>query len=53
MTQDMKDKDFVAPIIDVSNQSAFVVADIENNADSNVVRVPPTGFNISEVLPIR
>jgi hypothetical protein len=49
----MQNKDLVAPIIDVSNQPAFVVADVKNNAYSNIVAVPPAPLDVSEMVPIR
>jgi hypothetical protein len=53
VTQNMQDKNLVAPIIDVSDQPAFVVADVKNHANSNVVRVPPAALDVPKVLPIR
>jgi len=49
----MQDKNLVALVIDVSNQPAFVVADVKNNANSNVVGVSPTTTDVPEVFPIR
>jgi hypothetical protein len=49
----MQDKNLVAPIIDVSDQPALVVADVKNHANSNVVRVPPAALDVPKVLPIR
>jgi len=48
----MQDKNLVALIIDVGNQPAFVVADIKNYANSNVVRIPPSALNVPEMLPV-
>jgi hypothetical protein len=48
----MQDENLMALIIDISNQPAFVVADVKHNAYSNVVAVPPTPLDVSEMLPI-
>lgn len=48
----MQDKDLVALIIDVSNEPASVVADVKNNANSNVVGIPPSALDVPEVLLI-
>jgi len=52
MTQNVQDKNLMALIVDISNQPAFVVADVKHNAYSNVVRILPSALNVPEVLPI-
>jgi len=42
----------VAPIVDVSNEPATVVADIKDHANANLVGIPPASFDIREMLPI-
>jgi len=41
MAQNVPDENFLAPVTDPRDQPAFVMADVENNASPNVVRVPP------------
>jgi hypothetical protein len=53
MAHNVPDEYFLAPIIHPGYQPAFVVADIKNNASPDIVRVPPTLFDIREVCPIR
>jgi hypothetical protein len=49
----MQDKNLMTLIINVSNQPTFVVADVKDNANSNVVGVPPATPDLPKVLPIR
>jgi hypothetical protein len=48
----MQNEDFVASIVDVGDQSALIVTDVENNAIADDVRILPTAFYISEVFPV-
>jgi hypothetical protein len=48
----MENEDFVASIVDVGNQSAFIVADVASNAVAEDVRILPTAFYVSEVFPV-
>jgi hypothetical protein len=52
MTQNMQNEDFVPSIVDVGDQSALIVTDVENNAIADDVRIVPTALYISEVFPV-
>jgi hypothetical protein len=53
MTQNPKNKNFSAPEINVRNQPAFVVADIENDAGANSVCLTEGLPQILKAQPIR
>src|ERR1700735_1033969 len=48
-----EDEHFLGPVIDVRNQPAPVVRDIENHARTYRVRVLPSESHICKVAPIR
>ena len=45
-------KNLLASVVDPRNQSTLVVADVEDDACPNVVRVLPAPFDIREASPI-
>src|ERR1700679_866067 len=53
VTQNMQNKNLVGSEIDVRNQPAPVVADIENDASAYPIDVPPGLFYIRKIIPRR
>jgi hypothetical protein len=52
MAQNVADENLLAPVTDPRDQPALVVADVENYARPNVVRVLPALLYIREMEPI-
>jgi hypothetical protein len=53
VTQNAPDINHLPFVFDGRNQSAFVVADIEDHMMSDYIRVSPRAPNICEIIPIR
>jgi hypothetical protein len=52
MIHNMQNVDLLSSKINVSNQPASIVADVENNARPNLIRVRPTLLYLGEVSPL-
>ena len=52
MAQDVQYKDLVASIVDIGDEPATVVANIEDHADPSLIGISPASFDVGEMLPI-